>query len=146
MSEEKQEFWAVVEVMGHKVFPGRVSDQTLGSASFVRVDVPAVEPRQVKDKQRVWDENASKYTYVDFMREVEGAPAYTKIIGSGSIYCITPCTEEVARQVAEQRRERPVDIIDIARPSAMRALAASHDEDDEDDDEGDEYNESAALY
>jgi hypothetical protein len=127
MSEEKQDFWAVVEVMGHKVFPGRVSDQAFGSASFIRVDVPEVPERT--EKQTGYDTPDGSWGTYD--ATLPGAPAYTKIIGPGSIYCITPCTEEVARQVAAQRRERPVDVIDISRPVAMRSLSPGAGDDEE---------------
>lgn len=44
-SEAKFESWAIVEVMGHSRYAGFVHEQSIGGASFVRVDVPAVEGR-----------------------------------------------------------------------------------------------------
>ena len=38
--EQKTGFWAIVEIMGHKRYAGHVSEQVVGGASFVRVDVP----------------------------------------------------------------------------------------------------------
>lgn len=64
--------WAVVEIMGHRRFAGFVSEQSVGGASFVRVDVPAVGEM----------------------------PPFTKLFGASSIYCISPCTEETARAFA----------------------------------------------
>lgn len=37
---EQFETWGVVEVMGHARFAGFISEQVIGGASFVRVDVP----------------------------------------------------------------------------------------------------------
>lgn len=74
--------WAVVEVMGHKQFAGLVTEQEVGGTSFVRIDVP----------------------------EVEGHPAFTKLFGAASIYCITPTTEDIAKAVASGYRESPVSL------------------------------------
>lgn len=83
MSEEiKFDIWANVEVMGHRRFAGRVTEQVIAGCGFVRVDVPQVDDRM----------------------------AFTKLIGPSSIYCITPVSEEVANNLARQYRERPVEI------------------------------------
>ena len=76
------ETWAIVEVMGHRQFAGFVSEQAIGGASFVRVDVPAVDA------------------------DGEQLPAFTKLLGAGSIYAISPCTEETARAFAARSRQR----------------------------------------
>lgn len=73
------ETWAIVEVMGHRRFAGFVTEQTIGGASFVRVDVPKTS---------------------------DELPAFTKLLGAGSIYAITPCTEETARAFASHIGER----------------------------------------
>ncbi|MCA9265373.1 MAG: hypothetical protein KDA60_16045 [Planctomycetales bacterium] len=85
------ESWAIVEVMGHKKYAGLVTEQVIGGASFVRVDVP----------------------------ETEGHAAFTKCFGAASIYCITPTTEELARGVASTLREAPVSFYDL--PDEWRA-------------------------
>jgi hypothetical protein len=59
---EKFEQWCILEIMGHQTFAGLVSEQAIGGASFVRIDVP----------------------------EADGLPAFSKCFGAGSIYCITP--------------------------------------------------------
>jgi hypothetical protein len=37
---DKFDSFAIVEVFGHQKFAGRVTEQAIGGASFVRVDVP----------------------------------------------------------------------------------------------------------
>lgn len=115
MSESKFDQWCVVEIMGHKKYAGRVTEQELGGTSFVRIDVP----------------------------EVEGHPAFTKLFGAASIYCITPTTEDIAKAVASEYRESPVFLYDlpdewrekIRQPlhPALPSPAGCDDEWDEDD-------------
>jgi len=53
MSDSKTfESWAIVEVMGHRQFAGYVSEQAIGGASFVRVDVPEVHAGRTDMKER----------------------------------------------------------------------------------------------
>lgn len=96
--------WAIVEVMGHNTFAGRVTEQSVGGASFIRVDVPAVPGSKWESEQ----------------------PAFTKLIGAGSIYAITPCSEEVARRAALSFHARPITVVDIKHPKAI--AAGSEDE------------------
>jgi len=92
MSETKTfESWAIVEVMGHRQFAGWVTEQALGGASFVRVDVPAVQA------------------------EGEDLPAFTKLLGAASIYAISPCTEETARAFAVRARVRAFSVYEAPR-------------------------------
>lgn len=37
--------WAIVDVMGHQRYAGRVTEETLAGAGFIRVDVPEVKRR-----------------------------------------------------------------------------------------------------
>lgn len=90
MSEDRFESWAIVEVMGHKRFSGHVSEQSIGGTSFVRVDVP----------------------------ETKRGPAFTKLLGAGSIYCISPVSEEIARADAETNYSHPLQELNL--PDEMR--------------------------
>lgn len=82
---EKFEQWAILEIMGHNRYAGLVSEQTLGGASFVRIDIP----------------------------ETKAGPAFSKLFSAGSIYCITPCTEDVARMTASTLRTQPLSVYDL---------------------------------
>lgn len=102
---QKLEMWAIVEVMGHNRFAGFVTEQPVGGASLLRIDVP----------------------------EVEGRAAFTKFIGVGSIYAITPCTEETARAFAAHYRLRPFHEYDLPRlpaPTPSGDDAREHEEED----------------
>lgn len=101
METPKFEGWCVVEVMGHNRYAGYVTEQAIGGASFIRVDVPAVD----------------------------GVPAFTKLLGGGSIFAITPCTEEIARQAAGRFGSRPLSI--LALPAPVAAQREFFDADDD---------------
>lgn len=102
MEENKFESWAIVELFGHQQIAGLVTEQQVGGQSFVRVDVP----------------------------EVDGKPGFTKLYGSGAIYAMTPCSEEVARLAVERLAVRPIS---IWMPEINRQLPPpTIDEDDSD--------------
>jgi hypothetical protein len=65
--------WAIVELFGHKKLAGKLTEQTFGTATMFRLDVPETDQGGVFTKP------------------------YTKLIGVSSIYCITPVTEPVGR-------------------------------------------------
>lgn len=89
--------WAVVEVLGHVRLAGWLTEQTIAGTAFVRVDVPELAAVDTVYQKR------------------EALPAFTKLIGGGSIYSITPCTEAVARRAAETFRVIPVQYVDLVK-------------------------------
>ncbi len=109
---EKFEQWAILEIMGHQRYAGMVSEQALGGASFVRIDVPAAD----------------------------GLPAFSKLFGAGAIYCISPCSEEVALAMAKQFRKQPLQIYELPPdlqkrlPFSGRSETIEGDDDCRDDD------------
>lgn len=114
---EKFESWGVVEVMGHQRFAGWISEQSIGGASFVRVDVPEVPAVAHRG-----------YTQ-------DAIPAYTKLFGGASIYAITPCTEEVARRAVANFCSRPLSHVDLVRRDEnLVALPHTMEQDDGDGD------------
>ncbi len=102
---EKFESWALIEVMGHSRYAGYVTEQAVGGCNFVRVDVPAFE----------------------------GYPAFTKLLGQSSIFAITPVTEQIARGMAQQFRNKPVQVYDLPERFTQKALIGPEDEDDDRD-------------
>jgi hypothetical protein len=78
--------WAIVEVVGRKQYAGLVREQLVAGHPLLRVDVPEV------------------------VSGTETIPAFTKFVGPGSIYMLTPTDEATARAVACSLRERPVHV------------------------------------
>ena len=110
--------WCVVEIMGHKKFAGKVTSQEIAGCGFLRIDVP----------------------------ESDGQPAFTKLFGTQSVYCLSPCTEETARAFVKlfrsesfSRYEAPRLESTVLTPTQSRAQIVDEEYDDEDvsDDDAD---------
>jgi len=133
--------WAIVDVLGHQRYVGYVTTEAFGQAVLFRVDVPALEARErvTKAPGRVAHRYVPAGTTV-----IEGAvDGYTKLIGSGSIYTMTPCTKEAALAALESNQARPLMSVQLPADRALSAAtddnealnnAGPDDEDDEDDD------------
>lgn len=91
-TENSFDQWAIVELMGHQQIAGRVTEQSIGGAAFIRVDVPE---QPAKPKREQWDSDQPM------------VPAYTRFLSGGAIYAINPCSEGVAKLAAEKMRTRP---------------------------------------
>lgn len=98
---DKKEFWAVVELMGHAKLAGLVTEVEMGGAKLLRVDVPDVPERPERPDER-------------YYAHQEAIPGYTRFVGGSAIYAITPMTEEVCRKAAEQFRISPVHMVGMA--------------------------------
>lgn len=124
MSEDqgKLETWAIVEVMGHSRFAGFVQQVPMGGAAMIRVDVPAI-PESEEERPHYDDEGKRSTIKV----KVAGTPAFTKFLGVSSIFAITPCDEEAAREAVRQFRSAPVTILSL---SPRRQLADQRDDDE----------------
>ncbi len=120
---EKYETWCILEMLGHKRMAGYLTEQSIAGSSLLRVDVPATDAD-------------ARYGYASPATE-----PYTKLVGVGSVYAITPCTENVARRAAREI-ERGNDPIPVTLPKMLPAsteATAEHvhvnawDGDEEDD-------------
>lgn len=68
--------WAIVEIMGHRVRAGRVSEEAIAGAALLRVDIP------------------------------DGDGFRAEYYGGGAIFCLRPCSEAEARKAAAPHRGR----------------------------------------
>lgn len=101
---------AIVELMGHNVIAGFVSEETIAGIAMLRVDVPQVD---------------------------EEHPPFTKFFSGGAVYGITPTTEDVARHAAMKLRVRPISPYVVPVPPAQSQLVDSM-ADEVDDEYGDD--------
>lgn len=92
--------WAILELMGHRRLAGRVSECQVAGASFIRIDVPAEKDAEVS----------------------------TQFYSPQAVYCITPTSEDIARNIAAQARPEPVHRWEF--PQLNQADSGRADEDD----------------
>ena len=107
MSEPTQEgMWAIVELMGHVRMAGLVTEIEMFGSKMARIDIP-------KDDGFV-----------------------TQFFSGGSVYRLTPTTEEIARAVAPRNQPAPVHLWELPKPALPSPSAMSTDDEDDDDDGG----------
>lgn len=129
MSEQKQAFeqWAIVEIFGHQRIAGKVTEQTIGGCSFVRVDVPELPERIVDDYGR--------------KRTLPAISGFTKLYGNAAIYAMSFVDEAIAKATAGSLRVLPIDSYTLsdalrsANPEKVRQLSAPEEEGDDPDDD-----------
>jgi hypothetical protein len=80
--------WVVLELLGHRRLAGWLTEQQIAGASFLRLDIPGAD----------------------------GHPGATQLYAPGSVYAITPTTEEIARKVAARSFPAPVQRWELAAP------------------------------
>jgi hypothetical protein len=85
---EKFDHFAIVELFGHQIIAGKVSEQVIGGQGFVRVDMPTVD----------------------------GQEGFTKFYGAGAIYAITPCNEETMQAAVLGLWQKPIDVWKLHLP------------------------------
>lgn len=129
MQNNKFDSWAIVDIMGHQRLAGRVTEETIGGVSLLRCDIP----------------------------EVNGIPAWTTYLTAGSLYQMTPVTEELARSMAAKIGKMPITFYDLPQQwrekiqSSPAGLPAPDDDDmdigvpDDDDDYDDDDDEGFSL-
>ena len=81
------EGWYIVEQMGHKRLAGFVQEVQIAGCGFLRVDVPD-EGNTLKVSQ---------------------------FILPSTIYCLTPCVEAIAREVARRINPTPPGVLQLSR-------------------------------
>ncbi len=95
MSEitEKKSFaeWALVELMGHQRIVGYVTEQTIGGAAMLRVDVP--------DK--------------------DGVTKFTRFYGASAIYAINPIGKAEAIALAQGVDAEPIKAWQLPAPKPI---------------------------
>ena len=128
-NQSKFEDWAIVEVMGHQTYAGFVTTQAFGQAVLFRVDVPEL-PERDRTLNRAEYINGVYYESGSVVRE-SPVPGYSKLIGAGSIYAITPCTEDAAKLAVDRVQPRKLTLLSVPVKAEIAAPPDEIDEQDE---------------
>lgn len=131
-TQAKFDAWAIVDVLGHQRYVGYVTTEAYGQAVLFRIDVPALEARERVTKHPGYVDN--RYCPAGTTVQEGAVDGYTKLIGSGSIYAITPCTKEAALKALEAIQHRPLMDVKLppdAEPALIGTGAPSDDDDDD---------------
>ncbi len=129
ITQTRFEGWALVEIMGHRRAAGLVTTEFIGTAAFLRIVTPEVPPTRYTLGNDAWIEGRRAYagSIIESRRERSEI-----LVGTGSVYAITPTTEEKILEHA------PVEhtIIELAERKMISTEQESSSEDnDEDNDE-----------
>jgi hypothetical protein len=125
MTEQQQakfEGWAIVDVLGHQRYVGYVTTEAFGQAVLFRIDVPALEARERTTKSPGYAGNDGRYLPAGTVVTEGPVAGYTKLIGSGSIYAITPCTKEAALAAVEEMQHRPLMSVQLPEVPALAGV------------------------
>lgn len=135
--QAKFEGWGIVEMMGHQREVGFVTTENYGAASLFRVDTPALPERETVLKRPAYAKSSEGIEWCPVGAKVlrSAAPAKSRLVGVGSIYAITPCTEETAMEALESLIERPLILLERPREIQKVLLPGESDSQDEFDTE-----------
>ncbi len=90
-----------------------------------RLDVPDFAertlPLEVPTYVTIEATGARQYAPAGTLIKAPARVGFSKIFGAGAVYCITPCTEDVARAMIEQMTPRPLMLVKM--PGAQAELA-----------------------
>jgi hypothetical protein len=116
IQQAKFDGWAIVEVMGHQTFVGYVTTEAYGQAVLFRIDVPQLDERERVTKAPGYVDD--RYVPAGTTVKEGAVQGFTKLVGSGSIYCITPCSKDAALAALERSQRRP--LMHVALPEAAQ--------------------------
>lgn len=133
--QAKFEGWAIVDVLGHQRYVGHVTTQAFGAAVLFRIDVPELPERERITTRPGWVNDG--YAPAGSVTRESSVPGYTKLVGAGSIYTITPCTQEAAMKALEESQVRPLILVSMPPDTSKGELPPADpclaDDDDADD-------------
>lgn len=109
MSAQGFEGWAILELMGHRERPGYVKETEIAGGKMLRIDIPVAR-----------DAVGNDITVTEFY-------------SVAAVYCMTPCSEEIARARVtpynDPRPLRPMEYRERKIPAALPEAEAEEAED-----------------
>lgn len=122
MPDETFEGWAILELMGHRRLAGYVREVEVAGAGMLRLDIPrlvsAVCTCGSSDPASASHEDHRSDCWLFAADEEEPKDiAATQFYAASALYCLTPTTEAIARQVAKAPTPVQRWEIEAARPA-----------------------------
>lgn len=133
MENSKFEGWAIVEVMGHNQYAGYVTTEVFGGTVLFRVEVPELPEVEEQVKGYEYDDNGRTIPFGSTIKR-ERVPGFSKLIGAGSIYAITPCDQQAAELAARHGRRQPLTVLRLASTKQLPPAELVNEEDQNDAD------------
>lgn len=126
--------WGIVEMFGHTKEVGFVSTQYFGPACLFQIDVPELPEREMVLEFSKYL-NGTTYAPAGTKVKLAASPKRSRLIGPGSIYSITPCTEATAMAAIESlaQTHREMIILDIPAHATAKELLPPTTEEEYDD-------------
>jgi len=116
------EGWAIVELFGHTKELGYVTTLYFGNQAMFRVETPQIPEREVimMFGMRVYELDSVYVTPGSKVRK-SAIPGKVRIVGSGAVYAINPCTE--VEITSELGGEGPIkEVIEMAPETETQNL------------------------
>jgi len=110
-TDTKFDQWALVELMGRQRAVGRVTEQTLAGAAFIRVDVP----------------------------DAQGNIRFGRLYSPQAVYAISPITKDVAIRLAQEAEIEPVKAYELPAHDTDRDAQAGYDPEGQDEEDDAEF-------
>lgn len=118
------EGWAMVEVFGHRRLGGMVRDVEMFGGRMCRIDEPEL-PATTRKRWKYGDDGGKEVE-----EAVPARQARTHFYGAGSIFSLTPCTQEVVLAFLKRQQvdEAPA-VVDLpARLQPMEDTVVESDD------------------
>lgn len=123
MEQEQAKFsgWAIVEIFGHQRYAGYVQTEAYGQAVMFRVDVPPLPERERITRTYEYVDDQPRAIPPGSTVKEAAIEGFTKLFGAGSIYAMTPCTQEAAEKALEKMQSRKLQLVKLAEERAIGA-------------------------
>ena len=110
--------WTLIELFGHGHEAGYVTTQYFGDKAMFQVDVPEIPEREETLDRPRWID--SKLCPVGTVVKGLAIPGRSSFINPGSIYRMTPATEEAVRVAITRGVQRDIEVVSLPADPARQ--------------------------
>jgi hypothetical protein len=114
------EGWAIIEVYGHQQAIGFVSTRYFGNSCLFQVDTPEISERDFTLESPQYVEG--KWTSEGAKVRKKARASSSQMLGPGSIFRMTPCSEEVALNAVDRMSSREIVVLEIPKDKVRELL------------------------